>query len=68
VGGRDEQRTRLTGPLWTRRRSGDRGFRERHLDILTLDIGMPEMDGYEVARRLRALDPSKAAGIVALTG
>jgi CheY-like chemotaxis protein len=33
-----------------------------------LDIGLPAMDGYEVARRMRA-DPSRSAlRIVALTG
>ena len=35
-------------------------------NLVLLDIGLPEMDGYEVARRLRALDGS--AHLVALTG
>lgn len=34
--------------------------------IVLLDIGMPEMDGYEVARHLRAQHPSLA--LVAVTG
>ncbi|MES2857875.1 MAG: hybrid sensor histidine kinase/response regulator [Pseudomonadota bacterium] len=34
---------------------------------LFLDIGMPLMDGYEVARRIRAL-PGHRIGLVALTG
>jgi signal transduction histidine kinase len=35
-------------------------------DVVLLDIGLPEMDGYEVARRLRA--DGTAAALVALTG
>jgi len=37
-------------------------------DLILLDIGMPGMDGYEVARRLRQLEESRDAMIVALTG
>ena len=37
-------------------------------EVIFLDIGMPDMDGYEVARRLRA-DPALASTtLVALTG
>jgi CheY-like chemotaxis protein len=37
-------------------------------DAILLDIGLPQMDGYEVARRLRS-DPSvKGAHLIALTG
>ena len=36
--------------------------------IAILDIGMPDMDGYEVARRLRAAQPDGGTIIVALTG
>jgi PAS domain S-box-containing protein len=42
---------------------------ERFLPLMVLlDIGMPGMDGYEVARRLRALREHPRACIVALTG
>ncbi|HVL34924.1 MAG TPA: MEDS domain-containing protein [Burkholderiales bacterium] len=37
-------------------------------DVVLLDLGLPGMDGYEVARRLRALPAARAARIVALTG
>jgi PAS domain S-box-containing protein len=37
-------------------------------DIVLLDIGMPGMDGYEVARRLRALPGSSQLRLVAMTG
>jgi CheY-like chemotaxis protein len=37
-------------------------------DVVLLDIGLPDMDGYEVARRLRASDPTHAVRLVALTG
>jgi CheY-like chemotaxis protein len=37
-------------------------------DVVLLDIGLPEMDGYDVARRLRALSEGAPAAIIALTG
>jgi PAS domain S-box-containing protein len=37
-------------------------------DIVLLDIGMPGLDGYEVARRLRALKRERPLRIVAITG
>ncbi len=36
--------------------------------VFILDIGMPTMDGYELARRLRARSASAAAILIALTG
>jgi CheY-like chemotaxis protein len=37
-------------------------------DAVLLDIGMPGMDGYEVARRIRALPSGHSIQIIALTG
>jgi signal transduction histidine kinase len=37
-------------------------------DLLFLDIGLPGIDGYEVARQLRNLEPAKHLVIIALTG
>jgi CheY-like chemotaxis protein len=37
-------------------------------EFVFLDIGLPYMDGYEVARRLRAIDAMRGAVLVALTG
>ncbi len=41
---------------------------ERRPDVVLLDIGLPGMDGYQVAGALRALPDLHAALIVALTG
>jgi CheY-like chemotaxis protein len=38
------------------------------LDVALVDIGLPDMDGYELARRLRETAHGKAAHLVALTG
>jgi CheY-like chemotaxis protein len=40
---------------------------EQRPEIVLLDIGLPGMNGYEVARRLRATDP-RPATLVALAG
>jgi two-component system CheB/CheR fusion protein len=41
---------------------------EMHPDIVLLDLKMPDMDGYEVARRMRREDWGKDLTLVALTG
>ncbi|MFC5463021.1 PAS domain S-box protein [Massilia niabensis] len=37
-------------------------------DVFILDIGLPDIDGYELVRRLRALPQARPALFVALTG
>jgi PAS domain S-box-containing protein len=39
-----------------------------HPDVVFLDIGMPDMTGYEVARRLRAMKDLARSTIVAVSG
>lgn len=36
--------------------------------VMLLDIGLPDIDGYELARRLRALPDADAALLIAVTG
>lgn len=43
-------------------------FDEFDPEVVLLDIGMPGMDGYEVARRLRARPEGRRARIIAVTG
>jgi CheY-like chemotaxis protein len=50
--------------------SGPHGLemaRQHPPDVALVDIGLPEVDGYEVARRLRALGPG-CPYLIALTG
>ncbi|MGJ0492073.1 ATP-binding protein [Methylobacter sp.] len=42
-----------------------RAFRPQ---VVLLDIGLPDLDGYEVARRLRTLPETRDAVLIALTG
>jgi PAS domain S-box-containing protein len=37
-------------------------------DIALIDIGLPDVDGYEVARRLRASPGGRRMGLIAITG
>jgi signal transduction histidine kinase/ActR/RegA family two-component response regulator len=37
-------------------------------DVVILDIGLPEMDGYQIARQLRALPQTRSSFLIALTG
>ncbi|MGH6609311.1 MAG: hybrid sensor histidine kinase/response regulator [Burkholderiaceae bacterium] len=37
-------------------------------EAILLDIGLPDIDGYELARRLRAIPEAEAAKLIAVTG
>jgi len=37
-------------------------------DVVLLDIGLPKMNGFEVAKRLRDMPETKSAVIIAITG
>ncbi|MFU8816747.1 MAG: ATP-binding protein, partial [Pseudomonadales bacterium] len=41
---------------------------EFHPEVIILDIGMPRLDGYEAARRIRALPGGADMRLIALTG
>jgi CheY-like chemotaxis protein len=52
-------------------RDGEAGIataRDQKPDVILLDLGLPDVDGCEVARRLRADPETRAISIVALTG
>ena len=42
--------------------------RQFHFDLVISDIGMPEMNGYELAQRLRALPEYDKVPMIAVTG
>ncbi len=42
--------------------------RATHFDAVLLDIGLPAMDGYEVARHIRALPGAAELKLIAITG
>jgi PAS domain S-box-containing protein len=42
--------------------------REFHPQVVLLDVGLPDLDGYEVARRMRASDWGASIPLVAVTG
>jgi CheY-like chemotaxis protein len=41
---------------------------EAQPDVALIDIGLPDLDGYEVARRLRAAPGGRRVGLIAITG
>jgi CheY-like chemotaxis protein len=42
--------------------------RERHFDVIISDIGMPEMNGYQLAREMRTMPGYETVPMVAVTG
>lgn len=51
--------------------SGEAGLaklREFHPDFAFVDLGMPHLDGYETARRIRTLPEGRKIKLIALTG
>jgi DNA-binding response OmpR family regulator len=47
---------------------GAEAAREFDPDVVLLDIALPKLNGYEVARRIRATHRGKGAVLIALTG
>jgi len=43
-------------------------FAAFHPDVMLLDIGMPGLSGYEVARKVRETDPASDMILIAITG
>ena len=42
--------------------------RERHFDVIISDIGMPEMNGYQLAQQMRLMPGYETVPMVAVTG
>ncbi|MGI4859286.1 MAG: hybrid sensor histidine kinase/response regulator [Janthinobacterium lividum] len=62
---RQEVRTAFTGLSGLDAADAADGFRA---DVVILDIGLPDINGYEVARRIRATDRGRHTLLIALTG
>ncbi len=61
----------LQGHEVTLARDGQSGFelaREKQPDVVLCDLGLPDLDGYEVARRLRREECLRATRLFALSG
>ena len=43
-------------------------FRRIRPDVVLLDIGLPKVNGYDVARKIRESDPQRRIVLVAVTG
>ena len=49
-------------------RDADLALQRRDIAVVVLDIGLPGIDGHEVARRIRAVAGGSSTLLVALTG
>lgn len=49
-------------------RAGLEAARQRRFDVIISDIGMPEMNGYQLAREIREIPGYEAVPMVAVTG
>lgn len=47
---------------------GVRGFQQFKPEVVLLDLGLPELDGFEVARCIRSLPCAQQPLIIAITG
>lgn len=45
-----------------------KAIREQHFDVIISDIGMPDMNGYQLAREVRQLPGYETTPMVAVTG
>jgi two-component system, sensor histidine kinase len=48
--------------------SGLQAARTAHPDVIVLDLGLPRVDGWEVARRLKADESTRDICLIAVTG
>jgi CheY-like chemotaxis protein len=65
------QALEMSGHVVREARDGASGLAlagEARPDVALIDIGLPDVDGYEVARRLRAAPGGRRMGLIALTG
>ena len=48
--------------------AGIEAARAAHPDVIVLDMRLPRVDGWEVARRLKADEATRGIGLIAVTG
>ena len=54
--------------MWLTRGGGARACREISSQLVVLDIGLPDLDGYEVAQLIRGAEWGTSIVLVAATG
>ena len=45
-------------------RQGLAEFNQSHFDLVLTDLAMPEMSGWDLAKRLKGIDPSVSVGLI----